>query len=182
MDMNALLIGEGRHPDGRIATAMDGLLDGLSGARAGGEMIFLSDYSVRLCRKCVDGQGLCETHGRCAQDDDLGRLVERISQFDAVAFVSKVYVPDVHPRLRAMLDRLARIRGHLAAPPRPIPALAVCIGGSASSILGPFSQALSGSGFHVVEAIAIPTRDVLLQREAFRLAGQRLVQHCLTAG
>ncbi len=178
MSMKALLIGEGHHPDGRVAAVMDGLLDGLTGAGGGGEQIFLSDYSLRLCRKCIDGQGLCETHGRCAQEDDLGRLIDRVSAFDAVAFVTKVYVPDVHPRFRAMLDRLARIRGHFVEPPRPVPALAVCIGGSASSILDLFGQSLSGCGFQVVEAMAVSTRDVPLQREAFRSAGHRLAEHC----
>ncbi|MCE5328496.1 MAG: NAD(P)H-dependent oxidoreductase [Planctomycetaceae bacterium] len=179
MSMKVLLMGEGRHPDGRIAAVMDSVLEGIRGEDATGEQMFLSDYSLSLCRQCVDGQGLCQTHGRCAQDDDLGRLIEMISLFDAAVFVSKVYVPDVHPRFRAMLDRLKRVREFLAMPPLPKPALAVCIGGSASSILDLFGQSLSNCGFRIVEAIAVATRDVPLQREAFRSAGRRLTQHCL---
>jgi multimeric flavodoxin WrbA len=69
-----------------------------------GELVFLSDHDIGLCRGCK----ACFIRGEefCPLQDDRDLLVEKMASSDGVVLASPVYSFQVSARLKALLDRL----------------------------------------------------------------------------
>jgi multimeric flavodoxin WrbA len=69
-----------------------------------GELVFLSDYHIGLCRGCK----ACFIRGEqfCPLRDDRDFLIDRITTSDAVVLASPVYSFQVSGHMKAFLDRL----------------------------------------------------------------------------
>ncbi len=76
----------------------------------GGELIKLSDYTVKpcvSCRSCMEG-------GVCIIDDDMKNIVmPRILTADAIVMGTPVYFNNVTAQLKSFIDRTWSIRGRL---------------------------------------------------------------------
>ena len=69
-----------------------------------GEIVFLSDYSIGVCRGCKS----CFLKGeeRCTLKDDRDVLIEKMMAADAVVFASPNYSFQVSGIVKVFLDRL----------------------------------------------------------------------------
>ncbi len=69
-----------------------------------GEVVFLSDYNVGLCRGCK----VCFVRGeeRCPLKDDRDKLIEKMRASDGVVFVTPNYSFHVSGATKVFLDRL----------------------------------------------------------------------------
>jgi putative NADPH-quinone reductase len=69
-----------------------------------GELVFLSEHHVGLCRGCkacfIRGEAHCPLH------DDRDLLIEKLTRSDGVVFASPVYSFQVSALMKAFLDRL----------------------------------------------------------------------------
>ena len=130
--MKILSICGSRNPKGQTARAAEAVLEGAAKAGAEAERVFLPTLALERCRQCDDsGWGLCRREGRCVIGDDLGGVVERLRQADAVVVSTPVYYSDLSEGLRAFTDRLRRTCTHEAgrASIKGKPALGVCVAG-----------------------------------------------------
>ena len=173
--MAAVLIGEGRHSTGAVGWVVRSVLTALEGA-GGGEYLDLSGLEIRHCRFCRDHSSPCVQDGRCALEDDLCVVLEKLRAADAAIFVTRVYIPDFCEKLRAVLDRLQRICRHPSNREicHGMPAMGVCIGGGASLCAGLLSQQLAECGFDVCGVIPLGTRELHLKSDLLRDTAQRL--------
>jgi multimeric flavodoxin WrbA len=100
-----VFVGSGRKQRGLTYAATRQLLDNLeSYGDVRGEIVFLSDHSLGLCRGCK----ACFTHGeeRCPLRGDRDLLVEKMMTADGVIFASPNYSFQVSAVMKAFLDRL----------------------------------------------------------------------------
>ncbi len=69
-----------------------------------GELVFLSDHDIGLCRGCkacfIRGEAFCPLH------DDRDLLLEKLARSDGVVLASPVYSFQVSAHMKAFLDRL----------------------------------------------------------------------------
>ena len=63
------------------------------------------ELGVRAVRGCV-ACGYCHTHGRCAFDDGVNDLAEKLAESDGLMIVSPVYYGSANGSLVSLLDRL----------------------------------------------------------------------------
>ena len=76
----------------------------------GGELIKLSDYTIKPCVSCRE----CMEGGVCIIDDDMKNIVmPRILTADAIVIGTPVYFNNVTAQLKAFMDRTWSIRGRL---------------------------------------------------------------------
>ncbi len=97
-------VGSGRK-HGVTARATRQFLDNLqSFGDVQGELVFLSEHHVGLCRGCkacfIRGEEFCPLH------DDRDPLIEKMTTSDAVVLASPVYSFQVSAHMKAFLDRL----------------------------------------------------------------------------
>jgi multimeric flavodoxin WrbA len=143
--------------------------------------VFLPTLKIERCRQCDDnGWGLCRKEGRCVINDDMGGLVEKIKEADAVVFATPVYYSDLSESLRAFADRLRRICTHEAGRVsiKGKPAMGVCVagggGGGAPACCVRLEKVLATCGFDVVDAIPVRRQNLKVKLQALELAGQWL--------
>ncbi len=179
--MKTLLISGSRNPKGQTARALEAVRNGLVGAGASAETVFLPALRIERCRQCDDdGWGLCRKEGRCVIADDLAGLVEKIRQADAVVFATPVYFADLSESLRAFCDRLRRTCMHAAggAAVKGKPALGVCVagggGGGAPECCASLEKILLRCGFKIARMLPVRRQDLQASLPALELAGQTL--------
>ena len=179
--MKTILICGSRNPKGQTAQAADAVLKGLAKAGASAERVFLPTLKVERCRQCDDnGWGLCRKEGRCVIDDDLGGLVEKIRQADAVVFATPVYYSDLSESLRAFADRLRRICTHEAGRVsiKGKPAIGVCVagggGGGAPACCVSLEKVMTTCGLDVVAVIPVRRQNLQTKLRTLELDGQWL--------
>ena len=179
--MKTILISGSRNPDGQTARAAGAVMKGLEQAGASVEQVFLPAHRIERCRQCDnDGWGLCRKEGRCVIDDDMGGLVEKIRQADAVVLATPVYYSDLSESLRAFTDRLRRICTHAAGRVSidGKPAIGVCVagggGGGAPECCVSLKKVLTTCGLDVVDMISVRRQNLQAKLQALELAGQWL--------
>ena len=162
--------------------AAGAVLKGMSDAGATAELIFLPAAHIEHCRQCDDdGWGLCRREGRCAIDDDLAAIADKIRQADAVVFATPVYYSDLSESLRAFTDRLRRISTHEKgrASLKGKPAIGVCVagggGGGAPACCVRLESVMSTCGFDVVDMIPVRRQNLQAKMKVLELSGQHLV-------
>ena len=160
--MNTLLICGSRNPNGQTARAIAAVRQGLEKAGASTEQLFLPTLKIQRCRQCDDdGWGLCRREARCAIDDDLSGLLDKMKQADAIVFATPVYYSDLSESLLAFTDRLRRICRHESGslPIKGKPAIGVCVagggGGGASACCVSLEKVMTTCGLDVVDMIPV---------------------------
>jgi multimeric flavodoxin WrbA len=89
------------------ATLLGKALEGMASCEAETELIHLYDLEYKGCISCfackiIGGQ----SYGRCAVQDDLTAIFERIEQADAVLLGSPIYFGDVSGEMKSFMERL----------------------------------------------------------------------------
>lgn len=179
--MKTITICGSRNPNGQTARAADAVRQGLTKAGASTELFFLPPLKIERCRQCDDnGWGLCRKEGRCVIEDDLGGLVEKIRQADAVVFATPVYYSDLSESLRAFADRLRRICTHEAGriSIKGKPMLGVCVagggGGGAPACCVSLEKIMGLCGFDVVDMIPVRRQNLQQKLPVLEQAGEWL--------
>ncbi|MHC6179974.1 flavodoxin family protein [Clostridium sp. JNZ X4-2] len=105
--MKVIAINGGPRKTWNTATLLKSALDGAASLGAETEMTHLYDLSYRGCISCfsckLDGG---KSYGKCALQDDLTPVFEKIEKADALLMGSPVYLGDVTGALRSFLERL----------------------------------------------------------------------------
>ena len=179
--MNVVVISGSRNPQGQTARAAGAILEGLRGAGAQGEIVFLPQVKIERCRQCDQaGWGLCRQEGRCVIEDDLPALIERMRAADVVVFATPVYFADLSESLRAMLDRLRRTTRHEAGKALVAgkTAVGICVagdgGGGAPSCTVSLEKVLATCGFDVADVVPVRRQNLQMKLEVLRTTGKWL--------
>ena len=179
--MKAMIISGSRNPKGQTARAAQALAEGLSGAGAQSETVFLPEKKIERCRQCGDdGWGICSTQGKCVIEDDFASLVEKISQAGALALCTPVYFGDLSESLRAFLDRLRRTCMHAdgKAAVQGKRAVGICIagggGGGAPACTVSLERVLATCGFDLVDMVPVRRQNLQSKLDVLQAAGKRI--------
>jgi multimeric flavodoxin WrbA len=88
-------------------TLLNNVLEGAREQGAETEIVHLYDYDYRGCVSCFackEKGG--ESYGRCAEEDGLTPLLEKIAQADALVLGSPIYFGSITGMMRSFLERL----------------------------------------------------------------------------
>lgn len=78
------------------------------GARETGnnvEIVYLRDKKIGFCKGCL----ACEETGRCAQKDDMPKLIEKVLDADVIVLATPVYFYTMCAQMKVFLDRLVPV-------------------------------------------------------------------------
>ncbi len=185
--MKAFILSGSRNPQGQTARAAAALAEGLAGAGAECQTVYLPAKRIERCRQCdAAGWGLCRQEGRCIIEDDFADLVDAIRAADVAVFATPVYFSDLSESLRSFLDRVRRItrvesaKTGLAAKA----AVGVCVagggGGGAPSCCLNLERILATCGFDVVDVIPVRRQNLDMKCEVLRTVGRWLATRAKT--
>ncbi len=93
--------------NGNTATLLNKALEGASSQGAETELINLYDLNYKGCMSCFScrlKEG--KSYGKCAVQDELAPIFERVTKADALMFGSPVYSGTATAEIRAFLERL----------------------------------------------------------------------------
>ncbi|HNW86363.1 MAG TPA: flavodoxin family protein [Candidatus Limiplasma sp.] len=96
-----VLVGSPRK-GGNTETLADALI---AGARSAGAEVVKFTVRGKKIAPCVNCD-YCQTHDRCAIDDDMPEVYTLLSNTDALVFASPVYFYNLSAQLKALIDRL----------------------------------------------------------------------------
>ncbi|WP_292370670.1 flavodoxin family protein [Methanoregula sp. UBA64] len=91
-------------PDGNTATLLCHVLEGAAAQGATTTTIAAYRLAVRACTNC----DACKRTGKCAINDDMQEIYQRISESDVVIFASPNYMGGISGHLKPVIDRLYR--------------------------------------------------------------------------
>jgi multimeric flavodoxin WrbA len=176
--MKVMIVSGSRNPQGQTARAVNALLEGLRGAGADGEVVFLPAEQIERCRQCDErGWGDCRAKGTCVIEDGFAGIVAGLRAADAAVFANPVYFSDLSESLRAFLDRLRRITRHEAgqADLTGKPAVGVCVagggGGGAPACALSLEKVLATCGFDVVDVVPARRQNLQMKLDVLRTTG-----------
>lgn len=106
--MNVLAINGSPRKNWNTATLLGQALEGAASQGAQTELIHLYDLTYKGCTSCFacklkDGK----SYGKCAYQDDLTPVLEKIEQADAVILGSPIYLGNVTGEMRSLMERVA---------------------------------------------------------------------------
>lgn len=105
--MNVLAINGSPRKNWNTATLLTKALEGAASQRASTEIIHLYDHHYQGCISCFacklkDGK----SYGKCAMQDELTPILEKIANADAVILGSPVYFHGVTGEMRSLIERM----------------------------------------------------------------------------
>ena len=80
----------------------------MKGAKESGhntEKIYISDMKINYCTGC----GVCNTTGKCVQNDEMEKLCEKILKADVIVFATPVYFYSMCGQMKVFIDRLVPV-------------------------------------------------------------------------
>jgi multimeric flavodoxin WrbA len=103
------------------ATLLEKALEGAASQGAETELIHLYDLDFKGCKSCFS----CKTrggpsYGRCAVEDDLAPILERVREADAIILGSPFYFGTVSGEMRSFMERLMFPYLAYTPPPRSL--------------------------------------------------------------
>ena len=175
--MKLLMISGSRSPKGQTASAAEALAEGARSAGCETESLYLPALNVERCRQCDDqGWGPCQKEGRCAIEDDLAEIMEKIRRADALVFSTPVYFGSLSESLRAFLDRFRRIC-FFAKDDRikGKPAVGICVagggGGGAPGCTAELEAVLQTCGLDVVDVVPARRQNLDMKQDVLHSVG-----------
>ena len=102
MSRIVVLVGSVRR-EGNTALLAKAFAEG-AGKRHEVELVSVADYSIHPClgcNRCYSAEG-----NRCVQQDDMGKIYEKLKGADTLVIASPVYFYGVSAQLKALIDRL----------------------------------------------------------------------------
>lgn len=159
-----LFVGSGRKTRGTTFKAARLLLDNLEAhGDVRGEIVFLCDYDLGLCRGCK----VCFERGeeRCPLRGDRDRLIEKMMDSDGVVFASPNYSFQVSAVMKAFLDRLGFLFHRPRFHGKTFTSVVVQGNYGASKILKYLEFVGSGLGFNVVKGSCVTALEPLTDKD-----------------
>lgn len=106
--MNVLAINGSPRKNWNTATLLSKALEGAASQGAATGLVHLYDLSFKGCISCF----ACKrkggaSYGKCAVQDDLTPLLEKVANADAVILGAPIYLGNVTGEMRSFLERLA---------------------------------------------------------------------------
>jgi multimeric flavodoxin WrbA len=105
--MNVLAINGSPRKSWNTATLLNKALEGAASAGAATEIIHLYDHNYKGCISCF----ACKlkggkSYGKCAYQDGLTPILEKIAAADAVFLGSPIYLGNVTGEMRSLMERM----------------------------------------------------------------------------
>lgn len=105
--MKCLAIQTSPNTDGLTANLAQNVLNGFNSEGGEVELFHLNHMDIKPCKACERGWGNCRD-GNCILVDDFQHIREKISEADALVFITPVYFGDLSESAKRFLDRLRR--------------------------------------------------------------------------
>ncbi len=71
------------------------------------EIFYPNEMNIKGCQACYS----CKERGRCAVEDDMGKIYDAIEKADIVVFGAPIYMSGVTAQFKTVLDRLFAFLG-----------------------------------------------------------------------
>ena len=102
MGKNVLILSASPRKGGNSDILCDEFKKGAEKAGNSVEKIFLRDKKISPCVACY----YCKDHeGKCAINDDMAYIIDRIMKSDVIVMASPVYFYSVNAQIKALIDR-----------------------------------------------------------------------------
>ena len=142
-----LMINGSPNEKGCTFTAMEEIASELKKNGVESEILWLGKKPVSDCIACF----ACTQTGKCAFNDQVNEVAERLNEFDGIIVGSPVYYGGPNGRLTSFLDRLffsagAKLQGKLAA------SVVSCRRGGATAAFERLNQYFLMTNMHVVSS------------------------------
>jgi multimeric flavodoxin WrbA len=132
-----------------------------------GEIVFLSDYDIGVCRGCKNCTNVGEE--RCPLKDDRDVLIEKMMASDGVVFASPNYSFQVSAIMKIFLDRLAFLFHRPRFHGKTFSAVVVQAIGMGGKIVKYLEFVGGGLGFNVVKGSCSRTLEPMDQNALDRM-------------
>ena len=112
--MKVFAINGSARKDGNTAILIKEVFKELEAEGIQTEMIQLSGMKIRGCAACYQCMG--NKNQRCAVNDDVNAIIEKMVEADGIILASPTYFADVSSELKAVIDRtgfVARANGNM---------------------------------------------------------------------
>ena len=129
MTISVVLFNGSPREGGNTETCLRRVARGLAAEGIESEIVPLGKMRIEPCRACDSCRGL----GRCAQDDDLNDMVEKMVAADGIVIGSPTWFGSVSGWVKNLIDRagfISRVNGHLYRRKVGAPVIAVRRGGA----------------------------------------------------
>ena len=103
MGKKVLILSASPRKGGNSDTLCDEFLRGARESGNEAEKIFLRDKKIGYCTGC----GVCNKTHRCAQDDDMAEVLEKMVRADVIVMATPVYFYTMNAQMKTVIDRVA---------------------------------------------------------------------------
>ena len=145
--MKVVLINGSPHPKGCTYTALKEVADTLERNGVESEILQLGARGVPGCIGCYS----CQKTGRCAMDDQVNRLVERLDEIDGLVIGSPVYYSGPTGQIMSFMDRFCFVAGSRLWG-KPAAAVVSCRRGGATASFQQLNQFFTMNNMPVVSS------------------------------
>ena len=102
MMKNVLIISSSPRRGGNSETLCNEFYEGAIEAGHNAEVVCLREKNINYCKGCY----VCRKRGKCAQDDDMLPLLEKVKKADVLVLATPVYFYSMCAQLKTFIDRL----------------------------------------------------------------------------
>ena len=103
MGKKVLILSASPRKGGNSDTLCDQFLRGAKESGHQAEKVFLRDKRIGYCTGC----GVCNKTHRCAQDDDMAEVLEKMVRADVIVMATPVYFYTMNAQMKTVIDRVA---------------------------------------------------------------------------
>ena len=103
MGKKVLILSASPRKGGNSDTLCDQFLRGAKESGHQAEKVFLRDKKIGYCTGC----GVCNKTHRCAQDDDMAEVLEKMVRADVIVMATPVYFYTMNAQMKTVIDRVA---------------------------------------------------------------------------
>ena len=103
MGKKVLILSASPRKGGNSDTLCDQFLKGARESGHQAEKVFLRDKKIGYCTGC----GVCNKTHRCAQDDDMAEVLEKMVKADVIVMATPVYFYTMNAQMKTVIDRVA---------------------------------------------------------------------------
>jgi multimeric flavodoxin WrbA len=112
MAIHVVMFNGSPRPGGNTQTCLLRVQTGLSGAGIESEIVPLAEKEIEPCRVCMG----CKGARRCAQEDDLNEMIEKMEAADGIVIGSPTWFGSVSGWVKNLIDRagfVSRMNNHM---------------------------------------------------------------------
>ena len=102
---NILVLSSSPRKNGNSDILCEQFIKGAEESGHNTEKIYISDMKINYCTGC----GVCNTTGKCVQNDEMEKLCEKILKADVIVFATPVYFYSMCGQMKVFIDRLVPV-------------------------------------------------------------------------